>query len=315
MNRTHHLPSLLLAAALTAAAAPAPRAADATIKMLTYNIKGHDNRTSTAVANIAAVINALAPDVVALQEVDNRTAIGKKYDNLADIAEATGMHSNFFALVGTYYGIGVLSRTEPLSVATQSFPYSDADKDKEDRGFIVAEFDDFFFLCTHYSLNADDRDTATAWAISFARQCGKTVFVAGDFNAKPTYRAMVTFQNNGFEILNDTSLPTYPSDAPESCIDMILRYADDTTVDFLTVDAGVPASAAGMALADVSDHLPAYAVVAKASSGIDSAPAGAARRAAAVAVYAPDGTRRQQPAPGINIVRRADGSAEKIFVK
>ena len=45
----------------------------------------------------------------------------------------------------------------------------------------------------------------TARIIRFAKQAGKTVFVAGDFNAQPTYRAMVTFKNNQFVILNDRS--------------------------------------------------------------------------------------------------------------
>ena len=102
---------------------------------------------------------------------------------MSELAESTGMHSQFFALVGTYYGIGILSKTEPISVKTKSFAPSDTSKDKESRGFLIAEFDNFYFLCTHYSLNADDRDTATEWAIRFARQSDKTVFIAGDFNA------------------------------------------------------------------------------------------------------------------------------------
>ena len=171
------------------------------VKMLSYNIKG-GGMTTSRLGDIAAVINAQNPDIVALQEVDNRVLGIFDHDYLSELAEATGMHSQFFALVGTYYGIGILSKTEPISMQTQSFDPSDKSKDKEARGFLIAEFDKFYFLCTHYSLNADDRDTATAWAIDFARRSDKTVFIAGDFNAQPTYRAMVTFKNKGFKILN-----------------------------------------------------------------------------------------------------------------
>ncbi len=134
-----------------------------TTKLLSYNIKGH-SMTSSRLADIATIINTQNPDIVALQEVDNRSLGIFNHDYLSELAESTGMHSQFFALVGTYYGIGILSKTEPISVKTQSFTPSDTSKDKESRGFLIAEFDNFYFLCTHYSLNADDRDTATEWA-------------------------------------------------------------------------------------------------------------------------------------------------------
>ena len=210
-----------------------------TTKLLSYNIKGH-SMTSSRLADIATIINTQNPDIVALQEVDNRSFGIFNHDYLSELAESTGMHSQFFALVGTYYGIGILSKTEPISVKTQSFAPSDTSKDKESRGFLIAEFDNFYFLCTHYSLNADDRDTATEWAIRFARQSDKTVFIAGDFNAQPTYRAMVTFKEYGFSILNNTALYTYPAKDPTSCIDMIISYRPDDSLNlpvFVTIEA------------------------------------------------------------------------------
>ena len=119
-----------------------------TTKLLSYNIKGH-SMTSSRLADIATIINTQNPDIVALQEVDNRSLGIFNHDYLSELAESTGMHSQFFALVGTYYGIGILSKTEPISVKTQSFAPSDTSKDKESRGFLIAEFDNFYFLCTH----------------------------------------------------------------------------------------------------------------------------------------------------------------------
>ena len=119
-----------------------------TTKLLSYNIKGH-SMTSSRLADIATIINTQNPDIVALQEVDNRSFGIFNHDYLSELAESTGMHSQFFALVGTYYGIGILSKTEPISVKTQSFAPSDTSKDKESRGFLIAEFDNSYFLCTH----------------------------------------------------------------------------------------------------------------------------------------------------------------------
>ena len=72
--------------------------------------------TSSRLADIATIINTQNPDIVALQEVDNRSLGIFNHDYLSELAESTGMHSQFFALVGTYYGIGILSKTEPISV-------------------------------------------------------------------------------------------------------------------------------------------------------------------------------------------------------
>ncbi len=83
-----------------------------TTKLLSYNIKGH-SMTSSRLADIATIINTQNPDIVALQEVDNRSLGIFNHDYLSELAESTGMHSQFFALVGTYYGIGILSKTEP----------------------------------------------------------------------------------------------------------------------------------------------------------------------------------------------------------
>ena len=83
-----------------------------TTKLLSYNIKGH-SMTSSRLADIATIINTQNPDIVALQEVDNRSLGIFNHDYLSELAESTGMHSQFFALVGTYYGIGILSKTKP----------------------------------------------------------------------------------------------------------------------------------------------------------------------------------------------------------
>ena len=215
-----------------------------TTKLLSYNIKGH-SMTSSRLADIATIINTQNPDIVALQEVDNRS----------------------------------------LGIFNQSFAPSDTSKDKESRGFLIAEFDNFYFLCTHYSLNADDRDTATEWAIRFARQSDKTVFIAGDFNAQPTYRAMVTFKEYGFSILNNTALYTYPAKDPTSCIDMIISYRPDDSLKYTTTETGVVTEEPGLTLSDVSDHLPVFVTI----------------EAEGSAVY--DATSLQE----INFIRSADG--------
>lgn len=244
------------------------KAEDKDITMMSYNILGR-YINATKAADVAKVINYYKPDFVSVQEVHNAPYI-VPHDYLADIAKATGMKHIFFPLVAKYYGIGFLSNETPISVQTKAFPFSDSSKDKEDRGIIIAEFPDFFFISTHYSLNADDRDTATAWIVNFVAYSEKTVFVAGDFNAQRTYRAMVTFQNNGFKILNDTDQFTIPSDKPTSCIDMVISYSDfNEAKKYKVLESGV-ANTPGVNLASVSDHLPVFVNLRPEGSGVNT---------------------------------------------
>lgn len=227
-----------------------------TVTLMSYNIKG-GAINSVKAADVAKIINHSQPDVVSVQEVHLRP-YALFHDYLKELAEATGMYYQFLPTVSNFYGIGLLSRTEPLSVETKIIPFSDASKDKENRGMIIAEFPDYYFISTHYSLNADDRDRATDAILRFTDEAHKTVFVAGDFNAQPTYRAMVTFKNYGYVILNDTKTYTFPSDKPTQCIDMILSFsAFEEAIKYRVTASGI-AETPNVNLANTSDHLPVY---------------------------------------------------------
>ena len=195
------------------------------LTMMTYNIQGHTIINSRQIDKIASVIKSVTPDVVAIQEVDQRFV----KDCAEQLGTKTGMKSRFLITHNTYYGIALLSKEEPLGVKTHLIPKGTgggtAKPDPDDnRGIIIAEFPDYYFLSTHYSLNAEDRDVATDYIIKFAKSVSKPVFLGGDLNIKETYRAMVTFKNNGFSILNNTKQFTYPSTAPADCIDFILGH-------------------------------------------------------------------------------------------
>src|SRR3954468_2494324 len=84
------------------------------VRVLSYNIhhgEGVDGKLD--LERIAAVINAVEPDLVALQEVDQRVARTRLIDEPADLARLTKMHVAFganLALQGGHYGNAVLSR-------------------------------------------------------------------------------------------------------------------------------------------------------------------------------------------------------------
>ena len=227
------------------------------LTMMTYNIQGHSIINSRQVDKIASVIKSVIPDVVAIQEVDQRYV----KDCAAQLGTKTGMKSRFLVTHSTYFGIVLLSKEEPLGVKTHLIAKGagggTAKPDPDDnRGIIIAEFPDYYFLSTHYSLNAEDRDVATDYIINFAKSADKPVFLGGDLNIKETYRAMVTLKENGFTILNDTKLFTYPSTDPVDCIDFILGY-NKSSISYKVTERGI-ANQSDVDLTTASDHLPVY---------------------------------------------------------
>src|SRR5688572_14688453 len=77
--------------------ATAPAGASMPLRVLTWNIHNaeHDDDPVRLLDQIAEVIAAHKPDLVALQEVDRNAERSGRVDQAARIAERTGMHHAF----------------------------------------------------------------------------------------------------------------------------------------------------------------------------------------------------------------------------
>ena len=193
-----------------------------TLKIMSYNIKnavGMDNVCSYQ--RIANIITNQAPDVAILEEVDSMTArSGHKYV-LGEIADRTQMHAYFAPAIrydGGKYGIGLLSRRQPLSVRHLPLPGRE-----EARVLLVAEFADYIFCGTHLSLTEEDRMASLKLIREMALQAHKPLFLAGDMNALPQSDFIQELQKD-FELLTLPSEPTYPAPLPEETIDYVAVY-------------------------------------------------------------------------------------------
>ena len=92
------------------------------LRILAYNIKhGRGNDGKVDLARTADVIRRLKPDVVALQEVDDKAERSGKVDEAKKLSELTGLKHHafgkFFDFDGGEYGMAILSRF-PLSDVT-----------------------------------------------------------------------------------------------------------------------------------------------------------------------------------------------------
>lgn len=92
----------------TLAQGPSAAKAGSILRVLTYNIHhGRGTDDLVDIPRIAAVIKALQPDLVALQEVDQRTRRTGGVDQTARLAELTQLHGQFMRQIdfeGGRYG-------------------------------------------------------------------------------------------------------------------------------------------------------------------------------------------------------------------
>lgn len=132
----------------------------------------------------------------------------------------------------------------------------------EPRALVVMEFDSYVVASTHLDHVSPEAQLGQVRAITGmleARYSGgrKPVFLCGDMNAVPGSDTMKEFELHWDVISPEEN--TFPSDAPDCCIDYILAMKG--TGKFEVVRSAVLRDFASGDTAAASDHLPVYAEV------------------------------------------------------
>lgn len=220
------------------------------LRIMSYNIRdgrGMDDKTDYL--RTAGVINRVAPDVVAVQEVDSVTNRSGRTDVLRVLAELTRMYPTYAPAIpydGGKYGIGILSKEKPVSVRRVALPGRE-----EARTFVMAEFADYVYCSTHLSLTAADQLLSLPIIREEVSRCNKPVLIAGDLNAAPRSE-FIRELGKDFIILTDTTLATFPADSPDTCLDYIALYKKGSMPLSLVRNGVIPAPVE-------SDHRPVFA--------------------------------------------------------
>lgn len=235
------------------------------VRLATYNVR-YCQPPEMAIGvdydRTAEVIRAIAPDAVALQELDSMTRRNMRYQ-LGVLAARTGLVATYgstFDYLDGKFGNGILSAEVPLRVYNNELVPSDMGFGSvEPRKFLVAEFNRFVLIATHFDYwNMDYNVLAAqrinAWVCRHFAGCAKPVFLAGDFNEAdqqaPPMRLLATM----WETVSPTGQPTYIGEGKSLCIDYIMRWRGN----------GAPVRIAGAAvphfdgidMEGASDHLP-----------------------------------------------------------
>ena len=230
------------------------------IRLATYNThrcEGWETQTNVDRANYnntAKVISLIDPDVIALQELDKFTT-WHPHDQLQELADRTGMKPYYCKTIdyrGGDYGIGILSKREPLRTVSGDLPGTEA------RKFFLAEFDDYIFIATHLchletTNRAQSVEIINAYIAANYASYTKPIFLAGDFNESNMSSEMMVKLKEKWEIIS-TSSNTFMNTAPPKRIDYIVLYKGNKAACEV-LGTAVP-SYDEINVNKVSDHLP-----------------------------------------------------------
>lgn len=234
-------------------------------RVLVYNI--HAGRDAAAVDNlsrVAALIRDTGADLVLLQEVDRGTERSGRVDQVAVLADRTGLH---FAFGGTLryqggdYGIALLSRWPIRADTLLRLPVDPAQQraggSYEPRGALHARIETpagvLHVLNTHLDPSAHDRYRRQEVAALLAaadrlRAAGEPVLIGGDFNATPESAVVEAVRTAGWTDAwarcGSGDEFTFPANLPGK------------RIDYLFLPTTVTCSAATVPATEASDHRP-----------------------------------------------------------
>ena len=232
-------------------AAPSPGERAASLRIVSWNIHGSVGRDRRCDPDrILRHIRALAPDILALQEVDGRTHFGRQARAFEFFAEALGPHLVEARLVRRTdrdYGHLLWSRWPFIESAMHLLP----DGRIEQRGVIDATVatpaGPLRILSTHFGLWPAARRRQAKMLAGLAGEGRSPTLALGDFNE---WRADGPVHRTLSAVLPVVaSPPTWPSRRPSVRMDRLYASAG---VGILRAEAAVEG-------AEASDHLPLVA--------------------------------------------------------
>ena len=230
------------------------------VAVLTYNIyHGEDANGGSNLDAVAGIINSLEPDLVALQEVDNKTGRAKGLDLTTELSRRTGMQGIFGKAMdydGGGYGEAVLSRHPIIETKNNLLPHT---AKAEPRAALEVHIElpggaKMAFVGTHLDHQRDqsNRMMQVKRIMELYENYDLPIVLAGDLNATPGSDPINLLSRQWSGAARDDPQPTFPSIKPARKIDYIMYKPNARwkVVEVRVIDEKV-----------ASDHCPVLAVL------------------------------------------------------
>ena len=230
-----------------------------------YNVGAFSKYDSSSVEHIARAVKEMAADVVTFNEVDSCTTRTGEVDQMDAFAQEMGGWHQYYAAAMPYkggaYGVGVAGKPEFEVLRTDRIALPKLNG-REPRAVAVVEYKDFVLCSTHLDLTVEAQlgqiETLNHYMDSLYADCGKPVFLGGDFNAFPDSEP-IAMMKKAWELLTPVTY-SFPSHAPDRCIDYIFVRSGGKKI---TVEAAqIPVTLNTADVATATDHLPVVLTVA-----------------------------------------------------
>lgn len=239
-------------------ASPGNSSAPLQLRVLSYNIhhgRGVDDQVD--LKRLAKVINDCQPDLVALQEVDNRTQRTGGIDQTVELSKLTGLHAQFARQIdfeGGQYGQALLSRWPLSDLQIHWLP---GEPERERRIVATCSVNlpgkPLLFGTTHLHHANNEFRLRQARAITeIFGDRPETIILAGDLNAEPEHAPVAELLKAWSVVHSAEDLPTFPTVDPTKQIDYIFFRPSDRLriVSAQVIDEAI-----------ASDHRPLLAVL------------------------------------------------------
>lgn len=195
------------------------------VTVLCYNIHhgaGMDRKLD--LKRIGEIIKRVNPDIVALQEVEDKTSRTGKVDQPKFLGEMAGLKHAFgkaISFAGGGYGNAILSRFPIKDLKNSPLPGNEA-RVLMEATLELADGQDLVFMTTHLDTNSPQQiKSLPIIAARVKANAGKLMLMAGDFNSRPESPTIQTLQKDWTNATSGPEFLTCPSNPPTEQIDYI----------------------------------------------------------------------------------------------
>lgn len=229
------------------------------LTIVQYNVGAFSKYEGSGIDAIVTAVKEMGADAVTFNEVDSCTTRTGVVDQLASYAQGMGEWNQYYAAAMPYkggaYGVGVAAKPELEVVRTDkiALPMFDG---REPRAVAVVEYKDFVLCSTHLDLTLESQlgqvKVINEYMDSHYADCGKPVFIGGDFNCFPDSEPIALMKETWTLLTPVTN--SFPSHAPDRCIDFIFARPNGKKINVEYTE--IPETLQTANLATASDHLP-----------------------------------------------------------